>query len=300
MILIQFYSPDPTQANLSVREISTELAGGGFIRGMHYWGSQAMYVLAALHMIRVFLTASYKKPREGNWLIGVAMFALTFVAIFTGTVLKWDQEGFEALLHNFAAVDVLGGAGWIVTPDFSPNVSILDRVYGAHILIIPGLITLALVVHLLLVKFHKISPHPLLPGAVDGQAPTSEPTESFDGHLRRATAFGLVLIGILGLLALILPPLVGTPAVSGVEITTPGYQYWMIFALENWFGISAILWGSALLFGLLAIVPFVDRNPERHPKRRKIAIIVGGLFLLAYIALTLVVLILPAQDHLGM
>lgn len=51
--------------------------------------------------------------------------------------------------------------------------------------------------------------------------------------------------------------------------------------MENWIGVSGILWGSGVLFGLLALVPFIDRNPARHPKRRKIALSIGMFVLVA-------------------
>ncbi|MDP4014515.1 MAG: cytochrome b N-terminal domain-containing protein [Candidatus Nanopelagicales bacterium] len=300
MALAQWYSPYPTDANQSVRDIMTDVPGGAFIRDIHFWAAQAMYVLAGLHLLRVFLTASYKKPREGNYLIGVSMFVLTFLAIFTGSVLKWDQEGFEALGHNIAAAELLGPAGSFFTPEFAPDISVLARIYAAHVAIIPILIVVLLFLHVLLIKRHKISPHPLLPDTGDGQAPASEPTEPFTQHMRRISAFGLALVGILGLLALVVPTGIGTPPASGLEITTPLWQFWPMFTLENWIGLPGILWGSAGLFGVLFIVPFVDRNPARHPKRRRVALALGALFLIAYIALTLMMLLQPAQEHLEM
>ncbi len=300
VILVQFYIPDPTVANQSVRDITTSIAGGALVRGVHYWGAQAMYVLAGLHMLRVFLTASYKKPREGNWLVGVGMFVLTFLAIFTGTVLKWDQEGYEALGHNIEAARLIGGAGFWVSPTFAKFTPILDRLYAAHVVIIPGSILLLLFLHILLIKRHKISPHPLLPDIGDGQAPANEPTESFTRHLRRISAFGLVLVGALGALTLLRPPGVGTPPAVGVEFTRPLWPFWPMFTLENWIGLSGILWGSVVLFGLLAILPFVDRNPARHPAHRKVALTLGALLLVTYIVLTILMLILPAKSHLGM
>src|SRR6266542_135908 len=111
VILVQFYNPTPEGANASVRDIEQHIWLGSFIRGIHFWAAQAMYVTAALHLLRVFFTGSYKKPREGNWLLGVAMFGLTILALFTGTVLKWDQEGYEALSHNIEVGRLLGGAG---------------------------------------------------------------------------------------------------------------------------------------------------------------------------------------------
>jgi ubiquinol-cytochrome c reductase cytochrome b subunit len=55
-----------------------------------------------------------------------------------------------------------------------------------------------------------------------------------------------------------------------------------------------------VLFGILALVPFIDRNPARHPARRKIAITVGGVVLVTYLTLTFLMLVLPAKSHLGM
>src|SRR3546814_12570627 len=84
IVLAQFYNPMPEAANASVRDIVTDVWAGQFLRGVHYWAAQAMYVLAALHLLRVFLTGSSKRPREANWPGGVAMFALVPGAIFTG------------------------------------------------------------------------------------------------------------------------------------------------------------------------------------------------------------------------
>src|SRR5665811_988190 len=140
VVLVQFYSPVPETANESVRNIVTDVWGGRFVRGVHFWASQAMYVTALLHMLRVFFTGSYKKPREANWLIGVAMFGLVTLGLFTGTVLKWDQEGFEALGHNIELGTLLGGAGMWFSPQFADQVPILVRLYGAHVVIVPGLI----------------------------------------------------------------------------------------------------------------------------------------------------------------
>ncbi len=299
VLLDQFYVPDPTLANPSVRHIMTDVAGGEFVRGIHFWAAQAMYVLAGLHLLRVFITASYKKPREGNWLIGVAMFALTFLALFTGTVLKWDQEGFEALGHNLETAKLLGGAGFWFSTSFANSVPILTRLYAAHVVIVPGLILLLLFVHVLLIKRHKISPHPLLPDTGDGQAPADEPAESFTRHLNRVGAFGLVLVGVLGLLATFFPVGVGTPPVAGVEFTRPMWPFWWVYTLENWIGLQGILWGSGAFYLLLVLVPFIDRNPARHPFRRKVALALGALVVTILVVLTILMPILPGKSHLG-
>lgn len=299
ILLAQFYSPMPEEANQSVRDIMTRVWGGNFIRGVHFWAAQAMYTTAILHLARVFLTGSYKKPREGNWLVGVALLGLTTLALFTGTVLKWDQEGFEALGHNLEIGALLGGLGFWFSPTLSDRISILVRLYGAHVVIIPGLILVLVMLHFLLVKRHKVSPHPLLRGDAAGeQAPAAEPSEPFTSHLRRLVAFGLALTGILGVLAVVAPPGVGASPVAGVEVTRPPWMFWWPFTLENWFGLSSILYGELGFFAILAVVPFVDRNPNRWWRRRPVAMSLGLAFLLILIVLTILKAVTKAQEHL--
>lgn len=301
VLLVQFYAPSPEVANQSVRDMVTDVWGMGFVRALHFWAAQAMYVTAVLHLLRVFVTGSYKRPREGNWLIGVAMFALVILALFTGTVLKWDQEGFEALGHNVELGALLGGVGIWFSPEFADRVPILVRLYSAHVVIIPGLIIVLVTLHGLLVKRHKISPHPSLPTDPSGQqAPAEEPTEPFTHHLRRIAAFGLALTGILGVLAVLLPPAVGPAPVAGLEITKPPWNFWWMFTLENWFGLPWILYGGGALFLLLAILPFVDRNPNRHWRRRPVAIALGLIILLAVVALTILMGLTETKTHLEM
>src|SRR6266536_2947886 len=200
IVLAQFYNPDPAAANESVRHIVQDVALGRWVRGVHFWAAEAMYVLAILHLLRVYFTASYKRPREANWLIGVGMFALTIGAMFTGTVLKWDQEGFEALGHNLELSRLLGGLGFWFTSGFSNQIPLLVRLYVAHVSIIPMLILGLLVLHTLLIKRHKISPAPSNPDATD------EPLSPFTHHLRRIGALGLILAGGLSVLAIVFPP----------------------------------------------------------------------------------------------
>ena len=301
ILLVQFYDPMPESANQSLRDMVTDIWGMGFVRALHFWAAQAMYVTAALHLLRVYFTGSYKKPREGNWLIGVAMFRLVILALFTGTVLKWDQEGFEALGHNLELGNLLGGAGVWFSPDFAHRIPILVRLYSAHVVVIPGLIMVLVALHGLLVKRHKISPHPSLPTDASGyQAPAEEPTEPFTHHLRRIGAFGLALLGVLGLLAVLFPPEIGPAPVTGIEVTKPPWNFWWMFTLENWIGLPGIVYGAAALFVLLIILPFVDRNPARHWRKRPVAMTAAALVLLIIAALTILMAFTTTKTHLGM
>ena len=106
-LLAQYYNPLPEAANESTRYIITTAPLGRLVRGVHYWAAQAMVLAVSLHLIRAFVTAAYKRPREANWLIGVGLLALTSGLYFSGTVIKWDQEGYEAMLHNMVAAGSL-------------------------------------------------------------------------------------------------------------------------------------------------------------------------------------------------
>ena len=69
----------------------------GIMREMHRWGAHAMVITVWLHMFRVFMTGSYKPPREFNWNIGVIMLVLTLLLSFTGYLLPWDQLAIWAI-----------------------------------------------------------------------------------------------------------------------------------------------------------------------------------------------------------
>ena len=232
IVLGQFYNPTPEAANGSVREIVTGVWAGQFLRGVHYWAAQAMYVLVVLHLLRVFLTGSYKRPREANWLVGVALFALVIGAIFTGTVLKWDQEGFEALTHNLEIGRFLGGAGFWFSDEFAAGVPLLVRLYIAHVAVIPGLLIGLFALHGMLIKRHAISSKPSAedPTALDVAQEEKGP---FTHHLRRIGAFALILFAAVGALAVLLPPGVGPPPVEGIEVTRPLWMFWWYLPMER-------------------------------------------------------------------
>jgi len=86
----------------------------GVLRELHRWGAHAMVITVMLHMYRVFLTGSYKHPREFNWVVGVLLLLLTLLLSFTGYLLPWDQLAMWAITvgSNMArAVPLVGHEG---------------------------------------------------------------------------------------------------------------------------------------------------------------------------------------------
>lgn len=136
VLLAQFYHPHPANAHDSVLYIITQAPFGDFIRSVHFWTANLVVVTALLHLIRVFTTASYKRPREVNWLVGLGLLAVTLDFVFTGTVLKWDQEGVEALAHNREIGELLGLWGVWFTNDLTVSAPLLTRLYLGHITVL--------------------------------------------------------------------------------------------------------------------------------------------------------------------
>jgi len=91
IILMFYYRPTADYAFADMKYLKHDVPFGMFMRNMHRWAAHAMVITAWLHMLRVFLTGSYKPPREFNWVIGVLLLVLTMFLSFTGYLLPWDQ-----------------------------------------------------------------------------------------------------------------------------------------------------------------------------------------------------------------
>ena len=104
------YLPTLADAAESVRQITYLAPFGWLLRNMHYWAGQMMVGTVILHMARVVLSGGYK-GRRFNWLIGMALLALTLLLDFTGYVLRWDQDTAWALVTGTNLVNTIPGIG---------------------------------------------------------------------------------------------------------------------------------------------------------------------------------------------
>jgi cytochrome b6 len=91
-----YYRPTLEWAFTDIRALR-DVTTLGIMREIHRWGAHAMVITVWLHMYRVFLTGSYKPPREFNWVIGVLLLVLTLLLSFTGYLLPWDQLAIWAI-----------------------------------------------------------------------------------------------------------------------------------------------------------------------------------------------------------
>jgi ubiquinol-cytochrome c reductase cytochrome b subunit len=302
--LAQYYNPDPAAARESVAYIQNLAPFGDVIRGVHVWIAYLVVITAFLHLMRVFVTGSFKAPRELNWIVGLGLLAaLMFGEVFSGTVLRWDQEAYEALEHNMAAAALLGAVGGFFSRGFTSSVAILPRLYSAHVSIVPLTIVLLLIAHIFLIKHHGISPTPAQ--AERGQAPGGRLPKSlvqghYPTHLRLMIGYGMALVALAGAIGLIWPQPIGPAPDPSLEITKPPFLFYWLYAFEDWFGIPGILYAGIAFFGLLIAVPIADFGPARALRRRPIIAVLAAVFLLAIVALSIYVGLQPPAKHLGM
>jgi quinol-cytochrome oxidoreductase complex cytochrome b subunit len=150
VLLMFYYRPTLEHAYndiLNLRDVVTL----GILRELHRWGAHAMVITIWLHMYRVFLTGSYKPPREFNWGVGVILLVLTLLLSFTGYLLPWDQLALWAVA---VGTNMMG-----YTPVFGPEVRFvllggkeisgetLLRWYVLHVLLLPFVIVIFMAIH---------------------------------------------------------------------------------------------------------------------------------------------------------
>jgi len=163
ILLMVYYKPSTDLAYQSIKDIHFTVSTGRFIRNIHRWAAQLMVLTVLLHMARVFFTASYKKPREFNWLVGLGLLVATLALSFTGYLLPWDQLAYWAITigSNIAnspreLTDALGVTKWMDPGGFQKRLLLganyvgqdaLIRFYVLHVLVLPLALVTLLSVH---------------------------------------------------------------------------------------------------------------------------------------------------------
>jgi quinol-cytochrome oxidoreductase complex cytochrome b subunit len=151
ILLMFYYVPSTTQAYDRMLDLRGSVAFGTFLRNMHRWSAHGMVAAVFLHLCRVFLTGSYKKPREFNWVLGVVLFLLTLFLSFTGYLLPWDQLAFWAITVGTAIAGYAPVVGadmrFLLLGDVSVGQEALLRFYVLHVAVLPAVLTLLIAVH---------------------------------------------------------------------------------------------------------------------------------------------------------
>ncbi len=143
----------------STIDISFEVRGGLLIRQIHHWAALIFLAAMMLHMMRIFFTGGFRKPREANWILGVLLLVLGMAEGFLGYSLPDDLlsgTGLRAVSAFILSIPVIGTwAHWAVFGGDYPGTIVIGRFYSLHILLIPGIILALIGVHVALVWFQK-------------------------------------------------------------------------------------------------------------------------------------------------
>lgn len=301
--LTQFYHADPTQARQSVVYIIETARLGDFVRSLHFWMANLVAITLLLHALRVFATGSYRAPREMNWVVGVGLLATFLGLLFTGTVLKWDQEAWEALQHNEEIGELLGSFGTWFTSEFTTSTPILQRLFVAHVVILPFVLLALAAVHFFLIKHHGISSLPghegtQAAGRTDtAQAIATEGYVRFTNHMVHIVGWGLLLTALGGFLALLISAPLGELIDPGEEKTKPPWMFLPLYPFEDWIGIKALLWLPIASLAALALVPAIDRFRSSSLRQRWPLLALAALVIVALVALALYAQLSAPGEH---
>jgi menaquinol-cytochrome c reductase cytochrome b subunit len=158
ILLLFYYVPTADNAWDSIYYIMHDAYFGQYIRGIHFWSANVLLLVIGLHMMRTFLSGSYKAPREMNWVVGVFLILIVTILAFSGYALRWDQEGFWAwevgakiasytpFIGSWAIITLLGGD--------TAGPATLSRVFALHVWLLPAVLAPLVGVHLYLLRKH--------------------------------------------------------------------------------------------------------------------------------------------------
>lgn len=321
LILMIYYTPSPEKAYQSILDLLSSIPYGQLLRDIHRIGAEGMVIFTALHMLRTYLTGSYKKDRSFTWLTGVVLLLVTLLLSFSGYLLPWDQLSYWAVTIGTSMVDsapMIGGQLNLLlrgAPDIAANG--LLRFYLIHVVLAPFIAILVISIHYYKVsREHGIS----LPAKYEeGDIP---PDKKKDGKQRIdfipdllthevfLTALGIAIL-VLGTAYFYHAPLehVANPQQTPLDTEAPWYFLWLQGMLKV--DPAAIIKGAfasiglkvelshilnskqvmgiilpTILFGLLFSIPYLDRNPYRGLFKRPVAVSIGVFFVLILVMLT--------------
>jgi quinol-cytochrome oxidoreductase complex cytochrome b subunit len=284
ILLMVYYRPTTNTAFESVRFIMTKAHFGWLIRGLHAWGATLMILCVLIHMMRTFFMGAYKKPRELTWMLGVFIFGCTVTFGFTGYLLPWNQLSYWAttvgteitgaipLAGQYLKVLLRGGEG--VTGET------LARFYVLHVVVLPWVLTMLIATHLVLMRVQGLATFE----RVGDEKPIdkSHGIPFFPHHVLKEGVVFCALIGVLVTLIVLWPIELGEKADPFVtpEGIKPEWYFLPTYQLLKYFPKTLGLFVSLIPQLLLLLWAFLDRSPERHPKKRPIAVSIGAVALL--------------------
>jgi ubiquinol-cytochrome c reductase cytochrome b subunit len=268
-----------SEAYESTLDISFDIRGGLLMRQIHHWSALIFVAAMVAHMFRVFFTGAFRRPRELNWVVGVALTTMALAAGFTGYSLPDDLlsgTGLRIIEGIILSIPIVGT--WLSFLLFGgefPGTDVISRLYGIHILLVPGVILALVTLHLLMVWYQKHTQFPG-PGRTNNNV-VGYPLMPV--YMAKAGGFFFLVFGVIVLVA-------GTVTINPVWIFGPytpdqvsagtqpdWYIGWLDGALRVMPNIEPVIFGytlslnvlipaaivPAILFTLLGTYPWIER-----------------------------------------
>jgi ubiquinol-cytochrome c reductase cytochrome b subunit len=288
IILMIWYAPTPERAYTDMIRLLSNVPFGQFMRDLHRLGAEMMVIVVTLHMVRTYLTGSYKAPRQFTWFTGVVLLVMTLFLSFSGYLLPWDQLAFWAVTIGTSMAEAVPPAivGETVNllargaPDIGANG--LMRFYLLHVLFLPLLLFLFFFVHYYKVVHFGIS----LPSNEEevgqdtaNKIPADRRVYFLPDVMLDEASFLIVFTTILVAITAFFfsAPLesIANPQSTPLHTVAPWYFYWLQGLLKIADKTIAGVYIPGILLVLLMGIPYLDFNPSRRARDRRVAIISG-------------------------
>ena len=282
-----------SEAYASSLELSFDVRGGLLMRQMHHWAAMIFIASMMIHLLRVYFTGAYRKPREINWVIGCLLLLLGTLEGFTGYSLPDDLlsgTGIRAADGFMKSMPIVGTymSFFLFGGEF-PGDDIIPRLFTIHILLIPGLLLALIAAHMLLLVYHKHTQWP-------GPGRTEENVVGYPMlpvYAAKAGGFFCIVFGVTALMGGLLSinpvwkfgPYDPTKVTAGSQ--PDWYMGWPDGALRIMPGWESEFWGHTwswnvflpiivlpgLMFTILLMLPFIEAwitgdKREHHLLRR--------------------------------
>ncbi|WP_077041954.1 cytochrome b [Rhodococcus sp. MTM3W5.2] len=305
-----------SRAYATTLDISFEVRGGLFVRQIHHWAALMFAASIIVHLLRIFFTGAFRRPREANWVIGCLLLILAMFEGFFGYSLPDDLlsgTGLRAALSGITlSVPVVGTwLQWLIFDGDFPGQLIIPRLYVAHVLLLPGIILALIGAHLALVWYQKHTQFPG-PGRTEQNVVGVRilPVFAMKGGAFFAFTFGI--LALMGGLLQINPiwnlgPYNPSQVSAGVQPDI--YMMWTDGMARLWPAWEIYLWGTytipavfavaiimGLVFTVLIAYPWIEKkftkddahhNLLQRPRDVPVRTSLGAMALMFYAILTI-------------
>ena len=277
IILTMHYIPHDKMAFDSVEHIMRDVNWGWMLRYMHANGASFFFIAVYIHILRGIYYGSYKAPREVLWLVGVVIYILMMAAAFMGYVLPWGQMsywGATVITNLFSAIPYVGDMiTQLLWGAYSVSQPTLNRFLSLHYLV-PMLLTVFVIIHVW--ALHIVGSNN--PEGLDVKS--SEDTLPFHPYFTMKDLFAAVsVLTVFAFFVFFMGNYMGHPDnyIRANPMVTPAHIVPEWYFLPFYAVLRAIpdkLGGVMAMFGaiiVVAILPWLDRNPIRSLRHRPIA-----------------------------